>query len=230
MELPKDVYEYLTNFADDRDILNMLSVNRQFNFDDEIFRRVMQRKYPLLIRYRNENETWKSLFIRMVYYLSELKEKYGIPYIPTDGCDPKKILKNNDRIYEEALFCAAAGGHLDLVKLFIEKGARNFSFASYMAGKYGKKNIIDYLFQKNKNLIVSMFNGAAAGGQIDLLKYLIEKGDVNNFTTATAYAAQNGQLNAVKFLVKLGADIGPALITAKKYKQKEVEEFLENEV
>ena len=35
MSLPNDVYGYLTNFADDKDILNMLSVNKKFN--DDVF-------------------------------------------------------------------------------------------------------------------------------------------------------------------------------------------------
>lgn len=35
MELTKDTYLYLTNFADDRTILNILSVNKKFN--DPIF-------------------------------------------------------------------------------------------------------------------------------------------------------------------------------------------------
>ena len=49
--LPTDVYEYLANFADDRTILNMLSVNKKFN-DEKFFKRVIQRKYPLLLRNR----------------------------------------------------------------------------------------------------------------------------------------------------------------------------------
>ena len=49
--LDKDTYEYLTNFADDRTILNMLAVNRKFN-DDDFFRRVLQRKYPTLLEFK----------------------------------------------------------------------------------------------------------------------------------------------------------------------------------
>ena len=55
--LDKDTYEYLTNFADDRTILNMLAVNRKYN-DDNFFRRVLQRKYPTLLDFKKKNETY----------------------------------------------------------------------------------------------------------------------------------------------------------------------------
>lgn len=31
MEIPKDLYDYLTNFADDKTILQMISVNKKYN-------------------------------------------------------------------------------------------------------------------------------------------------------------------------------------------------------
>src|SRR4029078_13354477 len=72
-------YAYLLNFADDRDIINMLSVNKKFR-NEGFFERVMKKKYPDLIQYRDEGESWKHLFLRVVYYVSKLKEKYNIPY------------------------------------------------------------------------------------------------------------------------------------------------------
>ena len=77
MELTKDVYEYLTNFADDKTILNMLSVNKKFN-DEEFFKRVMLRKYPFLLKFKGEG-SYKEFFIRMIYYIAKLKENYDIP-------------------------------------------------------------------------------------------------------------------------------------------------------
>ena len=86
--LPKDVYEYLTNFADDRTILSMLSVNKQFN-EEQFFIRVFDRKYPLLKEFRNKNESWRRFFVRMTYYIAKLQERFGIPYIPTEGYNPQ---------------------------------------------------------------------------------------------------------------------------------------------
>ena len=78
--LTKDTYEHILNFADDREIIIMLSLNKKFN-DEKLFERVMKKRYPLLIRYRKENETWKELYVRMVFYISKLRELFFIPYI-----------------------------------------------------------------------------------------------------------------------------------------------------
>ena len=69
--LNKDVYEYLTNFADDKTILNMLSVNTKFS-DDSFFKRVFERKYPLLMKFKKD-ETWRQFFIKMIYYIAKLE-------------------------------------------------------------------------------------------------------------------------------------------------------------
>jgi len=66
MNIPKDVYEYMTKFADDKNIVNMLSVNKTFR-NEEFFKRVLERKYPLLIPFKKENKTWKDFYLEMCY-------------------------------------------------------------------------------------------------------------------------------------------------------------------
>jgi len=53
----------------------------------------IERKYPLLIEFKWKNQTWKEFYLEMVYYLSKLEEKFGIPYIPTKDYNPKKFYK-----------------------------------------------------------------------------------------------------------------------------------------
>ena len=79
--LPKDIYLYLSDFADDRTILNMLSVNKEF-YTEHYFERLLQRRYPLLIKYKTNEETWKRFYIRVIHNLSLLQEKFDFPYIP----------------------------------------------------------------------------------------------------------------------------------------------------
>ena len=92
MNLTKDTYEYILNFADDRDIINMLSVNKKFR-DEDFFKRIMERKYPLLIQYK-QNETWKNLYLRMVKAIYGLQEKINIPYIPLPNYNPYNFYSN----------------------------------------------------------------------------------------------------------------------------------------
>ena len=93
MNLTKDTYEYLTNFADDRDIVKMLSVNKQFA-DPTFFERIFKRKYPLLIKFKEENETWKYFYLRMVKSIAKLQEEYHIPYIANPDFNPETFYKS----------------------------------------------------------------------------------------------------------------------------------------
>ena len=120
--LPKDVYEYLTQFGEDEDILNMLKVNKNFNkiINDNFFERVIRRKYPLLIKFKVDDQTWKDFYLSMVKYISKLEEEFGIPYIPNKDYNPKDFYNhyNKDRyIYNKAMDLAALGGHMEIVKL-----------------------------------------------------------------------------------------------------------------
>lgn len=90
MNLTKDTYEYILNFATDRDIINMLSSNKKFR-NEELFERVMRKRYPLVVRFKEKDMSWKEFFIQTVYYLSKLEENYNLPYLQTLDFDPKHI-------------------------------------------------------------------------------------------------------------------------------------------
>ena len=74
----KNIYENIINFADNRTILNMLSVNKKFN-DPIFFEKVIDRKYPLLKQFKEKNESWRQFFVKMAYYIAKLEEEYDIP-------------------------------------------------------------------------------------------------------------------------------------------------------
>ena len=90
MNLTKDTYEYILNFADDRDIINMLSSNRKFR-DDKLFERVMKKRYPIILRFKDENMNWTNFYIQTIFYLSKLKEDFGLPYLPTLDFNPELV-------------------------------------------------------------------------------------------------------------------------------------------
>ena len=142
-----NIYEYIANFADDRTILSMLSVNKKFR-NENLFRRVVERKYPLLIEFKKPDETWQHFFVNMTYYIHKLEEDFGIPYIPTKGYDPRVLFNGHDK-YNQGMKYAAKGGLLDLVNFFISKGADDWDLGMY---------------------------GAAQGGSLDLVKFFIDKG------------------------------------------------------
>ena len=172
MKLTKDMYEYLLNFADDRDIINMLSVNKKFH-DERFFERIMKRKYPDLIKYRKDNETLKQLFVRMVYYISLITEKFGIPHFV--GLNPIPIFNGILDPFYAIVTKAAEVGNLEVLKLlnFDNKATIYFEDMLEYAASYGQLNVIKYfLHQKPYSKKVGIY--AAYTGHTEIIKYLLE--------------------------------------------------------
>ena len=205
----KNIYENIINFADDRTVLNMLRARPEFN-DPIFFKRVLDRKYPLLKEFKKDNETWRRFFIRMTYYIAKLNEEYGIPYIPTKGYDPEdfyKRFKNEKYIYNTAMAKAAKGGHMEIVQYLIDKkGANHFNWAMELAALGGHLDIIKYLIdEKGANEFNEALGWAALGGHLDIVKYLIDEKGADNFNSAMLEAAR-GHLDIVQYLIEKGAD------------------------
>lgn len=92
MNLTKDAYLEIAKAADDETIVKMLSVNRNFR-DDKFFKLVFEDKYPLLIKFKKDNESWKYFYLKMVMYIFKLKEQHDLDYIPSEKFDPEDFYK-----------------------------------------------------------------------------------------------------------------------------------------
>tara|TARA_R110001599_G_scaffold348704_1_gene576198 strand:- start:112 stop:753 length:642 start_codon:yes stop_codon:yes gene_type:complete len=213
MDLSKDIYEYLTNFADDRTILNMLSVNKKFN-DAEFFKRVFLRKYPLLLKFRKEDETLKGLFVRMTYYIAKIEEKYGIPYIPTKNYDPEDFYKadyyySDLDIKNRAIEWAAKGGHIDIVQLMLDKGANNYNTIMRFASENGHIDIVQLMLDKGADNFNEAMSYAALGGHIDIVQLMLDKG-ANDFKESISSAA--GNMDIVRLLTDAEKGLGKPVL------------------
>ena len=234
----KDVYEYILNLADDKTTINMIRANPKVFDNERFYEKVMRKRYPFLIEFRNENETWKALYLRMVYTLAKLEEDYKIPYIPTKGCNPERILTSAalGEVYNSALSCAAAGGNIPLIDYFLEKGATNLDAALASAGRYSNLNTVKYLISKGAKVRGFLLQSAALEGKIDTMKFALDvlrpKGfDINAYhgRVALQNAINSGHIEIVKFLVDNGIEIFPGNIENAKLKgQHEIAEYLKN--
>ena len=106
-QLPRDIYlkiadEVVQRDEDDMIILNMLRVNKKY-YKDEHFQRLMQKRYPLLIKYKRQNESWKRFYLRMIHYISLLKEEFDIPYFPNPKFDPEYFYKKMSLVGFESM-------------------------------------------------------------------------------------------------------------------------------
>ena len=214
----KDLYEYILNLADDKTTINMIRANPKVFDNERFYEKVMRKRYPLLIEFRKKKETWKALYLRMVYTLAKLQESYQIPYIPTEGCNPEIILlgATTGDVYNRSLECAVAGGNIPLIDYFLEKGATNINQTLLQAGKRSNLNTVKYLISKGANNYQNLFQGAAGGGNIDIMQFaldaLIAQGfDINDHYAKSALdlAIFYGQAESVKFLIDRGITIRP---------------------
>ena len=145
----KDIYSYIVNLADDRDVINMLSVNRKFN-DDMYFKAVLEKRYPLLIKHKEKDETYKYFYLKMVKYMAKLWEEYEIPYIPVKNFDPAYMyLKFDKKIYTIALYYAVEMGDIKLAQHLINKGAKINSDTYAYAGQGGSLDMLHFLLKRH---------------------------------------------------------------------------------
>ena len=231
MDLSKDTYLYLMNFADDKTILNMLSVNKKFN-DDEFFKKVLERRYPLLIQFKGNKGTWKQFYVKTIYYLSKLKEEYDFPYFPSRHYNPfrlyRKLNKYPENIATEKLALAAAAGDIQMVDKYLDNKKAYPDFGLKHAAVNGNLEIVKLLVEKGKvnryNLDNAMWE-AAKNNHMNVIEYLISKGGRPD--PGLSPAAARGDIEMVKYLISKGAHfIKSALQAAASEEQIEMIKFL----
>tara|TARA_R110001599_G_scaffold77421_3_gene211285 strand:- start:122 stop:922 length:801 start_codon:yes stop_codon:yes gene_type:complete len=241
--MPKDVYEYLTNFADDKTILNMLSVNKKFN-DEQFFKRVLQRKYPLLLRFKGDeisNETYKQFFIRMVYYISKLEEEFSIPYIPHKNYNPESFFWPKiprELKITDALYLAIELKDLNIVKHIVEGNPnKELNSALYTASSYGDLEIVKYLVSRGADGFAYAIEYAGQDGNTDIVEFLLEQiiisGNEEDYDYILDSLVRQGNFKNVKLVVeKVGDEISLdvftfAIATAEDIGHTDIVEYLE---
>jgi ankyrin repeat protein len=210
----KDVYELIVHSSDDRTVLEMLSV-KKFN-NDEVFYRVLLKRYPYLIAFRKEGEKWKSLYLRMIYHIEKLKEDFDFPYINYKNFNPVKEYKRfvfmrqeNDekieKIWEIGLRNAVRADRLDLIQYFLNKGAKNISEGYGIAVFFNNLDLMKFFESLNENIDYNeALIFAAHANHMSLVKYLIEERGATNYNFALS---KTNNWNIIEYLInEKGAD------------------------
>jgi Ankyrin repeats (3 copies) len=208
-QLDKGALFVLASNMDDETLLSLCKTDKYFNSkicnDDTFWKRRLNEKYPLLVYFKNG--TWKQFYLRMAYYIAKLEEEFGIPYIPTKGYNPEEFYKenkNNKNIYNTSMDEAAYGGHMEIVKLMIEKGSTDFNWAMGFASEAGHMEIVKLMIEKGATDFNTAMEYAAGGGNMEIVKLMIEKG-ATNFNWAMKNAANGGHMEIVKLMIDKGA-------------------------
>ena len=129
--------------------------------------------------------------------------------------------------------CASSGGHIDLVKLIIEKGTLtgclfDWNRGMVCAARDGHIDIVQLMIENNTQdtklwgkVILDWNEGienASRGGYLDIIKLMIEKGTekanrlmINiehfiEFGRGMAYSSRGGHIELVKFFIEKGKE------------------------
>jgi len=89
---------------------------------------------------------------------------------------------------------------LDIVKYLESKGADDWNEALYQASRGGHLDIVKYTESKSKDIDWNrvLICGASEGGHLDIVKYAESKG-ANNWNLALTRASFGGNLDIVKY-------------------------------
>ena len=114
-----------------------------------------------------------------------------------------------------AMVNAAAGGHMNIVKLMIGKGANDWNYAMVCAAYGGHMDIVQFMIEEGAHIWDWAMACAAEGGHMDIVQFMIKLNQstpqvtdwvANNWNQAMAGAANGGHMNIVRLMIEKGAD------------------------
>jgi hypothetical protein len=164
----RDIWYSIAMKSDDKDILNMLSVNRKFN-EPEFFQLVFRNKYPLLEKFKREDQSWKEFYLTMINYIYKLKEEYNFDYVPAPSLNPKYIYNKikNEELDDESrewIHMEFSGETGDLK--YLEK---------YLQEEYLYENLL------------SMVEGISLSGNLPLLQKVLKRYEITKEETKSLF-------------------------------------------
>jgi ankyrin repeat protein len=206
----KDVDREVLKHVDDRELLQACSVDRRMwnEVCDDNFLQRRLKKYGNIEKYKKE-ESWKRFYLRVIYYISMLKEKYQYEYTEGDFEKQYRLLHDNKSM-NKLLIESAALGELSLVKYALKNGAYLHFFqdgAVSLAAGEGHLDIVKYLVNLGSGIPPYSLIEAAANGHFKVVKYLIEEKNVIPTEIALTRAILFGRTDIVRYLIERGVDI-----------------------
>ncbi len=124
-------------------------------------------------------------------------------------CEKTNVIKIRKMIeigldWNYALWCTCGHGHIDIVKLLIEKGANSWNSGLCYACHGGHMDIVKFMIEKGADNWRGGLEGACRGGHMNIVKLMIEKG-ASDWNHGLEYACGGGHIDIVKLMIEKGA-------------------------
>lgn len=217
----KDVDREILKWVNDRDLLKVCSINKNFwntVCDDNFLKRRLLSKYPGIENFKYADQSWKDFFLDATYHIAKMQEDFEFSYTKGNFRRQHELLERNKNV-NKLLITASRKGELPLVIFALNNGANiHTGFngteedALADASENGHLEVVKYLVESgadvNGDKTISLRN-ASKNGHLSVVKYLIDKGaDIHaRYDESLLYASFRGHLDVVKYLVEHGADV-----------------------
>jgi len=205
-----DVYEYIINFVDEEDIMNMLSVNKRF-YDEKILLRIMNKRFPYLSIFKKPFENWRLFYNKMIFSIINLKQ-LGIPYICHKKFNPYEFFSKNKYDYDLFLKYSIEIKDFKTMEILIQKTSEH-RLALKAAIKLEDFHIINKLTLRKYDYNY-VFLEVVKTGNMEIINFFLNSG-VENFNAGLIGSVYTNNIDIVKFMIHKGANnIDDALRTA----------------
>jgi len=165
-------------------------------------------------------QLWNSHILMIGIKESELKDAKDLLRI---SCYDGSIRKINDGTYDWdlGLYYACKGGHIDIIEMMIDKGAKKLNSELLKACVGGHLEIVKLMIKKGANDWKWGLLNACYGGNIDIVRLIISNG-ANDWNNGLKCACQGGHMDIIELIIDKGA-------TYCSHCNKSIEEHLKNE-
>lgn len=171
--------------------------------------------------------------LKIAFNVERTKNTDFIKYAKNGNLDIIKLffnynIKIDDATMNQSLNMAAKKGHLEMVKLLIEKDACISKTTLWYGAKNGHLEIVKYLIENEEIDMEDAFVEAIENGHLDVVSFLIEKGvDIYADDNSALLAGVIGErLEIIKLLISKGASAKKTLKLAIIWDKIKVVKFL----
>lgn len=202
MFINSDIFEYITKFLDEKDIINMLSINKKFS-QDSFIERIVLKRYPILSRFNKRKKSVRKFYVNMLNYIYLIFTKNDIPYFEHKSINPQKFYENNHHEYRLTLLFGYAIeiNRMDIAQIILKKGVM-IRDSLIGAIKSGKIDNVKFILTNNYTISHPELYCAIKRGNFEIIDLLVKHGGDTTYVNELYYAFKNGNKEIIDYFIE----------------------------